>query len=276
MTITFYYTMSCDHLRHYMADVPVMLPASSWSRVKMRKPNLPAHVRQVAADSGGFVATFKWGDYRYTPEQYASWLDTFRPQWAATMDYCCENEITSGNVGIVRERQQRTSEMAYRFWKDYRDVPWSWCVTVQGWHVEDYIRHARELKPLIQEMQTAGHPDFRVGIGTLCRRASAKMVQQVVQAVAEQLPGVPLHLWGVKLLVLQSAYALPNVVSVDSAAWEGLMFKGRTAWNDAKATMTQKEYAHNIALPRYQKKVEAALSSAKSALPPRQRSFWEA
>lgn len=275
MTITFYYTMSCDHLRPYMANVPVMLPANSWSRINMRKPNLPPHIRQVAADSGGFVATFKWGDYRYTPEQYVAWLDTFRPQWAATMDYCCENEITSGNVGIVCERQQRTSEMAYRFWHDYRHVPWSWCVTIQGWNVEDYIRHARELKPLIQEIQAAGHPDFRVGIGTLCRRASAKMVQQVVQAVAEQLPGVPLHLWGVKLLVLQSAYALPNVVSVDSAAWEGLMFKGRTEWQKAKATMTQKEYAHTVALPRYQKKVEMALASAKSAPPPRQRSLWE-
>jgi hypothetical protein len=241
----------------------------------MRKPNLPAHVQRVAADSGGFVATFKWGDYRYTPEQYTAWLDTFRPQWAATMDYCCEDEITSGNQGIVRERQQRTSEMAYHFWKDYRDVPWSWCVTVQGWHVEDYIWHARELKPLIQEMQAAGHSDFRVGIGTLCHRDSAKMVQQVVQAVAEQLPGVPLHLWGVKLLVLQSAYALPGVLSVDSAAWDVMMYRERSGWKAVMGTMTQKEYAHNIALPRYQQKVEAALGSAKSAPPPRQRSLWE-
>ena len=191
------------------------------------------------------------------------------------MDYCCEDEITSGNDGIVRERQQRTSEMAYRFWRDYHDVPWSWCATVQGWHVEDYIRHARELKPLIWEMKANGHPDFRVGIGTLCRRASAKMVQQVVQAVAEYLPGVPLHLWGVKLLVLQSAYALSNVISVDSAAWEGLMFSGRTEWESVMGTMTQKEYAHKIALPRYQRKVEAALALPKTAPLPRQRTLWE-
>ena len=274
MTITFYATMSCDHLRPFMADVPILLPASSWSRKNMRKPNLPPHVQHVAADSGGFVATFKWGDYRYTPEQYVKWLDSFQPRWAATMDYCCEREVAA-NAGIVRQRQQRTTDMAYLFWKHYRSISWAWVPTVQGWYVEDYIRHARELRPLIEEMGGAGNPYFRVGIGTLCARASAKMVHEVVQAVAEQLPGIPLHLWGVKLGVLQSPYELPQVISVDSAAWEGLMFKGRTEWQQCKGRMTQKEYAHNIALPRYLAKVEAAIGAPKRTTIPRQKTLWE-
>lgn len=272
VSITFYATMSCDDLRPYMADVPVLLPASSWSRVKMRKPNLPPHVQHVAADSGGFVATFKWGDYKYTPDEYVRWLNTFTPKWAATMDYCCEREITGQNDGIVRQRQQRTTDMAYRFWKDYRDVSWAWVPTIQGWHEEEYIRHAQELKPLIDEMHTAGHPHFRVGIGTLCARASAAMVHRVVQAVAEQLPGVPLHLWGVKLGVLSAAYELPQVVSVDSAAWHGHFTGQGSAWKGYG--LTQREYNHKIALPRYLNKIEAALSRPKVRTP-RQRSLWE-
>lgn len=278
MTITFYATMSCDHLRPYMADVPVLLPASSWSRVNMRKPNLPPHVKHVAADSGGFVATFKWGDYRYTPDEYVRWLNTFAPRWAATMDYCCEDEITGGKVGVVKERQQRTSEMAYRFWRDYKAVPWAWCVTVQGWEVEDYIRHAKELRPLLQDMKAVGHPDFRVGIGTLCHRASAKMVQRVAQAVADELPSMPLHLWGVKLLVLRSAYELPGVISVDSAAWDvsGMGRDGAIALKDRQAKgLTQKEYAHHYSLPRYLRMVDAALATPKSPPPPRQKTLWE-
>lgn len=266
MTITFYATMSCDHLRSYMADTPVLLPASSWSRIKMRKPNLPPHVRHVAADSGGFVATFKWGDYRYTPAEYVRWLRTFNPRWAATMDYCCEEEITGKNEGVVRFRQDRTTDMAHHFWEQYRDVPWAWVPTVQGWEVADYVRHARELKPLIDEMQAAGHPDFRVGIGTLCHRASAQMVRDVSRAVATELPGVPLHLWGVKLSVLQARYELPQVVSVDSAAWDQAGFGRdgiRTRDEQRALGMKQKEYAHKIALPRYLRKVEAALNRPK-------------
>jgi len=243
----------------------------------MRKPKLPPHVKHVAADSGGFVATFKWGDYRYTHEQYVKWLETFDPQWAATMDYCCENEITSGNAGIVRDRQKRTTELANLFWDKYRHVPWAWVPTVQGWEVEDYIRHAYELKPLINQMVTDLHPQFRVGIGTLCHRASADMVRHVTQAVAEVLPNIPLHLWGVKLSVLQSRYELPQVISVDSAAWDqaGMWRDGLRTLEDQRARgMTQKEYAHKVALPRYLNKVSTALASPKQSVD-RQRTLWE-
>src|SRR5690348_9286799 len=79
-------TMDTPALHTVMpADVPLMLPASSWSRRRMATPRLPAHVTERAADCGGFVATFRWGDYRYTPEQYVGWLRTWQPQWAATM-----------------------------------------------------------------------------------------------------------------------------------------------------------------------------------------------
>lgn len=273
---TFYATVDSDSISpkamaHVPAGLPLLLPASSWARKRLAPPKLPAHLAgNVAADSGGFVATFHWGDYRYTPAEYVTWLDSFHPRWAATMDYCCEPEITGQNDGVVAERQRRTTEMAWLFWRQYRRAAWAWVPTVQGWEPDDYVRHARALRPLIEEMRDyygSGSPDWRVGIGTLCRRASVSMIQQVTRMVAHELPGVPLHLWGVKLAILSGRVALPDAVaSVDSAAWNGLTHaKEREvyhAWRDS-GRGTQREYSYQFALPRYLDKVERALSSPK-------------
>ena len=269
MPFTFYATIDSDKIRSYMPDVPVLLPASSWARKMnragvMRPPKLPDHVSHRAADCGGYVATFKWGDYRFSPQQYVDWLETWRPRWAATMDYCCEDEITSGKRGVVRERQQRTTEMAHRFWQDYGDAPWRWCPTVQGWQPEDYRRHARDLAPLIAEMSNHYGPasDFRAGIGTLCRRADARTIALISEIVAEELPGIPLHLWGVKMTALRSRVALPRAVrSCDSAAWEGAFGEGHE--QRRASGLTEREYAYKVALPRYLSKVNAALDTPK-------------
>lgn len=263
--IDFYATIRYGHTRQYMPkDVHWLLPASSWARGKLCKPSLPDGL-STAADSGGFVATKIWGDYRYTPQQYVDWLDKFNPTWAATMDYCCEKEVAETR-GIVRERQQRTTDMAHLFWRDYRDTPWSWTPTIQGWEVEDYHRHAQELKPLLLEMQAhyaAQGKSFRVGIGTLCNRAKTDMILKVITAVSEVLPGFNFHLWGVKLQVLKSKAYLPNVASVDSAAWSqgGMRGAGYDARRERISMgLSLAQYDLTVALPRYLDKVNRALN----------------
>lgn len=262
---TFYVTVDGDSVRPYMPAVPVLLPASSFARRGFRTPKLPDRVVDRAADSGGYVATLKWGDYRYTPEVYRDWLRTWRPTWAATMDYCCEPEVLGS--GVVQERQDRTTAMAHRFWEDFGDEPWAWVPTVQGWTASDYRRHARDLAPLVGRMAAHYGPDrgFRVGVGTLCRRASAGLIRDVVQAVREELPGVPLHLWGVKLGLLTSPGGLPpGVISVDSAAWNGLIKSDRYAWAFHRDHgMTQREYSYFVALPAYLAKIDAALAATR-------------
>lgn len=265
MTFTFYATLSAgDEYPRYMDNrVAYLCSASSWYRFKMKAPRVPAGSR-VAADCGGFRASLIWGDYRYTPAEYVNWLHKFNPEWAATMDWCCENELTGGKPGIVRERQQRTTEMAYRFYWDYRDAPWAWVPTIQGWTVEDYRRHARELKPLIGLWQRhyKNNPMWRVGIGTLCNRASEHMIRAVIAAVRDVLPDMPLHLWGVKLDVLKSPIPLDkNVVSVDSAAWTSLTTKGRPY--NSMPNMSKRQHYYQVALPAYLAKVDAALSTPK-------------
>lgn len=277
--ITFYPTISRGELGKHANVERLLLVASSFAASEVSKygsvrhhlptPRLSEQVTERAADCGGFVATFKWRDYPYTPAQYVHWLRSWRPQWAATMDYCCEDEITSGRPGVVRERQQKTTEMAWRFWQNYQES-WTWVPTIQGWQIEDYQRHATEMKPLIQEMQAVYGTEsaWRVGIGTLCRRASVQMIHDVVRTVSSILPGVPLHLWGIKLGALQSPVALPEcVVSVDSAAWNGLFRTGRNEWKESG--LPQRRWIFDVALPRYTAKVEATL------LRPKQLSIWE-
>jgi hypothetical protein len=271
----FYPTVSCGELGKYARIPRVLLPASSWAGCTLRKhgivrkipvPTLFAETVDRAADCGGFVATKKWGEYKYSAAQYVDWLDGWHPTWAASMDYCCEDEITSGNAGIVRTRQHLTTEMAYHFWNTYQDAPWPWVPTVQGWTLNDYEYHAQEMKPLILDMHAHYGPQsaFRVGIGTLCRRASSEMIQDVVLAVSRILPDVPLHLWGVKLGLMQSAIALPaHVVSVDSAAWNGMFRTGREHWK--ASGLSQRQYCFNVALPAYEQKIQAALADTKQA-----------
>lgn len=283
--ITFYPTISCGEIGKYSLVETALLPVSSWAAYALRNqerkglptdqvigaipvPKLPACMKHVAADCGGFVATFKWGGkYRYSPEQYIEWLDALQPEWAAMMDYCCENEITTGKHGIVRERQQLTTGMAYRLWDDCKHKPWVWVPTIQGWTVADYIKHATEMKPLIEEMkafyEARGQGDlFRVGIGTLCARASAEMIRLVVEAVTSILGDCKIHLWGVKLGVFRMSIALSKwVTSVDSAAWNGMFKTGRNKWKGTG--MTQREWCFKVALPAYEAKIHHALTTPK-------------
>lgn len=266
MTFEFYYTVSGDDIRPYMPDVPILLPASSFVEQRttgeyyLRKPNLPEHVAHRAADCGGFVASRVWGEYRYSLEDYAKWLRTWGPQWAATMDYCCEPELSV----VTRERQDKTTANAWQAWREYKDVPWTWVPTVQGLEIEDYQRHAREMKPLISSMRNFYGADrgFRVGIGTLCRRASAEMIRQVVDAVITELGNVPLHLWGVKLTYLQDKEPMPRqIISVDSAAWNGQFGRGHEEFRESG--LTRRRYLWTIKQPEYQKKVQTALDIPK-------------
>ncbi len=271
----FYATLDSSAIRRDMPPGPFMLPASSWydtSTRRFERVRLPKHCRPAVADCGGFVATRIWGDYRYSPQQYVDWLSSWTPDWAAMMDYCCEDEITAGKPGVVRERQRRTLDMAWLFWYAYRGVEWPWVPTVQGWTVDDYQWHADQMTPLLGELRRAyGTP--LVGIGTLCRRTSGRFVQQVVTAVANILPDCRFHLWGVKLDALDSPIGMPRVASVDSGAWHGARDKVRYSNQPGDYTLTWKaegmkklDYAYYRALPAYRQKMLQAASRIQQGM----------
>ena len=256
--MTFYATVPAGDERTLMPDVPYLFPASSFARprYKMRAPRLPDHITDLAADCGGYVATVRWGEYRYSPAEYVAWLESWKvkPVWAATMDFCCEQDIATDKAEVML-RQDKTTDMAYLFWEEYRDCPWAWVPTIQGWNVDDYVRHANELKPLVYEMKDHYTDGWRVGIGTLCQRADGRMIRDVVMAVTSVLPDVPIHLWGVKLGAFQGEEGLPEqVCSMDSAAWNGLFGKNRERWR--ASGLPQREWSYKVALPEYLQKID--------------------
>jgi hypothetical protein len=252
----------------YPDGLYLLYPASSFHRKGMRPPHIPASASQVAADWGGFVVTRIWKELRYTCGDYVNWLYSWSrlPIWAAMLDYCCENPITLGDPRVVRYRQIKTTLRAWHMFDQYNDAPWAWVPTIQGWNVDEYKLHAREMRPLIEDMLSkyGKNSAFRVGIGTLCNRANASMIRQVIDIVTNELPSVPIHLWGVKLNILSSNVHMPNqVISMDSAAWNGNFYRDRR--RNTSSNLSQRQYALSVILPEYLSKLSIHLSVEKQS-----------
>ena len=122
--------------------------------------------------------------------------------------------------------------------------------------------------PLLEQMASHYGPQsaWRVGIGTLCQRP-AETICQVCAAVAEELPGIPLHLWGLSLRTLRSPIVLPQqVVSLDSSSWNWRYGRDLEEWR--ASGLSQRYWAMTVALPRYLATIERAWSSPRQlALP---------
>jgi DNA-directed RNA polymerase subunit RPC12/RpoP len=264
----FYATFDADSLASYIPPgIPVLLPASSWARDGLKAPNIPSQVTEYAADSGGFIASKIWGEYKYSLAQYVDWLTAWKPgppQWAAMMDYCCEPELQVK----TRERQDRTTANAYQAWQQYKDAAFIWTPTIQGLEPADYQRHASELAPLIAEMQQyyserSQAAAFRVGIGTLCKRANSMEIRAIVAAIRAVLPDIGLHLWGIKLAAIRALdIEAMGIVSSDSAAWSDKLYNSAAIRSQAAAAgMSIRQYCITVKLPEYAAKVAQAAAT---------------
>jgi hypothetical protein len=265
-----------------MEAAPTLLSAASFARYRhgryglLRVPRLPPGLPPVAVDCGGFVAARR-GGFDYAAVQYVQWLRQLDVAWAATFDFPCEPEL-----GLeVAEQQAATTHYAYWFLEHWPEERHPWVVTIQGYLVDEYVRHAEQLAPLIFKLRNwvynrasyeldevddrvldRWHEQFRVGIGSLCRRNSVRHINPIVDAVASVLEGVPLHLWGVKRSFLSQRTSLhPQVISVDSAAGNGRFGAGIERYR--ASGLSQRQYLHQVQLPSYRRGVAAALAAPK-------------
>jgi len=101
-----------------------------------------------------------------------------------------------------------------------------------------------------------------LGVGGRRRAWCARRPHDVVRAGAAALPGVPLHLWGVKLTAISARVGLPAAVtSVDSAAWSWVG-DGTTA-HRGRCVPDSDEWRTTVALPRALAKIEVGLARPK-------------
>ena len=135
---------------------------------------------------------------------------------------------------------------------------------LQGRTVLDYVRHVIDLADVLYALAAVyrqRRQSFRVGIGSICRRAQAPEIRRIVTAIAAALPRIPLHLFGAKLEVLKGWGNRPRtVISCDSAAWNGRFGAGieRFDAEQRRRGMSQRQFAIRVMLPRYAARVEAA------------------
>src|SRR5262245_43492402 len=278
MPVQFYVTVDGDSIRQdwMPADATYLLPASSFLRKGFRTPALPEGAR-CAVDWGGFVVQSKWGgDVKYCIEDYLDWLERIPGlQWAALWDLPCEAQLAPDGTE-VRRRQQWTAQMAHDFIDEYIEYPWAWIPTIQGQTLDDYKLACDDMEPLIRELkeyymelgsdawglaedmeEDEGNQieHFRVGIGSLCARKDVREIWEIVEYVTARFPDIDFHLWGVKVAALKDwPGGIPaNVVSTDSAAWNGRFKSDIPTINAemARLGMSQREYGYKVQLPKY-------------------------
>src|SRR5262249_54937535 len=108
---------------------------------------------------------------------------------------------------------------------------------------------------------------FRVGIGSLIRYRRPAEILELVNSIVEIIGSdIPLHLWGTKLRFLQHGVSLPQVCSLDSGAWNGLIGRGHEERKQSGKSVV--EYSWQVAQPRYANKLEVASARPKQGMLP--------
>lgn len=146
--------------------------------------------------------------YPWTVEEYHEWLSQYDFNWAAAMDYACEEVYDP--MHSVEEKIQKTVENTERHFElgpDYNLLP-----VLQGRSVDDYVKCYNMLKESSVDI-----PLTHVGLGTVCRISSSKEIVRTEREIRERCDDIEyIHGFGVKI----NAYKLgATFESADSQAW---------------------------------------------------------
>jgi hypothetical protein len=208
----------------------------------------------AALDSAGYVAAVRYGDYRWSTEQYYDLVTSRRWAWHAAMDFCCEPPVAGALV--VRIARLEATALGYLRCVNEakkRQAP-SPMPVLQGWFPQDYERCADMLA--IQEW-----PDL-VGIGSVCRRnvGGPDGISTIIETLDRVLPShVKFHLFGVKGGAVKDLGSHPRFASIDSMAWDyAVRCQSRTGrtqsmrvnamidWQHAQAKISPQPWVNNV------------------------------
>lgn len=210
-------------------DVPLFVSRRRLVRYK----TLPRAATNWALDSGGFTELSMFGGWTVTAPQYASEVRRFRDEidlmdFAAPQDWMCEPFILDKTGRTLAEHQRLTLENYEELLSLAPDLPW--LPVLQGWSVDDYLRH-------VDAYIERGHDLEYAGLGSVCRRQATTEIATVVEKLVSC--GLQLHGFGVKTQGLDK-YG-PLLRSADSLAWS---FAARRAGTPLEGCIGHKNCAN--------------------------------
>ncbi|MGP4027147.1 deazapurine DNA modification protein DpdA family protein [Actinomadura sp. 3N407] len=210
-------------------DVPLFISASTIHRIVRELRRHDTHGCGIwAFDSGAYTANnprtggnpdHPW----HLPADIFGGMVTrvveqvgIAPQFAAPQDWPCEPPVRAVTGMSTRIHQELTTDSYEYLSTEFAFIDWS--PVIQGWETADYIRHLRMYADRGIDLTQA----TTVGLGSVCRRGSAKPVAEIVetvQAYALQQYGrmLPLHGFGLNIRALRLIGHL--LASSDSLAW---------------------------------------------------------
>lgn len=209
-------------------------PEPSWLRRTTGIPLFVSHRRLArlarppraavpwALDSGGFNEITKHGGWHRVPaREYVAAVARYDAEvgsmeWAAPQDWMCEEEALAA-TGLTTAEHQRRSVASYvelaAMWPDYSDDACPIMPVLQG---DEATPHTECVAMFADAgVDLAAVP--LVGVGSVCRLQRTGRIDAALSGIAEALPGVALHGFGVKAQGL--ARAGHYLASADSQAW---------------------------------------------------------
>lgn len=210
------------------AGLPMLLSANAFARTNSRKEfssfrldaaaQIPAWA-DCALDSAGFVASAKYGDYRWPLDAYLDLAAARAWSWYAAPDYCVEPEVAH-DAAIRRLRIEATVNMweRIRHRAAQRGMPGPMGV-IQGWFADEYVLCADKMFG-----SRKAHWPAMIGVGSVCRRQlqGPSGVLAILEALDAVMPeGTTVHLFGVKSGGLRALKRFEHrIASADSMAWD--------------------------------------------------------
>lgn len=191
-------------------EVPLFVSHRRLARYR----TLPRACGRWALDSGGFTELSTFGEWRTSPQAYATAIGRYHEQvgrldWAAPQDWMCEPWIVAKTGLTVAEHQARTVDSW--LWLSATVYGVSIIPVLQGWELGDYVVHAEQYRT--EGVDLAKVP--LVGLGSVCRRQATGEIDAITAELAGY--GFRLHGFGVKTSGLRT-YS-HRLASADSMAW---------------------------------------------------------
>lgn len=174
-------------------------------------------IENLFIDSGGYSFIKGKGEYQTSDSQYLEFIKRVQPEIFALRDYPCESKVLEEHGRTVEKHQEMTTKRHRKLLDLWSDAWWQSsqpvCV-IQGWELDDYLRH-------LDQLRENGLLTDYVGIGSVCRRNQDEQIRDIVMRIRQELPPrCKLHAFGVKKNILRFPDAFKALDSADSMAYE--------------------------------------------------------